>query len=36
MEGMDELFATWTPREKYEFINANDYKEKTVEHSWNY
>jgi len=36
MEGIDELFATWEPREIYEFINANNYEEKTVEHSWNY
>jgi hypothetical protein len=35
-DGIDELFTTWKPREAYELINANEYKEKTVEHSWNY
>ena len=34
--GIDKLFDTWEPREIYEFINANDYEEKTIEHSWNY
>ena len=29
---LDKLFKTWTPREKYEFINANETKPKTVPH----
>lgn len=36
IEGMDELFRTWSPREKYELINANDYKEKSIQHKWEY
>jgi len=36
IDGMDKLFTTWEPREVYEFVNANDYEEKTIEHSWNY
>ena len=29
---LDQLFSTWVPREKFEFLNANDYKPKTVNH----
>ena len=32
-EGMEELFATWKPREKYQFIADTDYKKKTLKHS---
>jgi hypothetical protein len=29
---LDELFKTWKPREKYEFINTNEVKDKVVPH----
>jgi glycosyltransferase involved in cell wall biosynthesis len=29
---LDKLFATWKPREKYELVNANEVKPKTVPH----
>jgi len=29
---LDKLFATWKPREKYELVNANEIKPKTVPH----
>ena len=29
---LDKLFETWKPREKYEFINVNEVKDKTVPH----
>jgi glycosyltransferase involved in cell wall biosynthesis len=29
---LDKLFATWKPRKKYELVNANDIKPKTVPH----
>ena len=32
IEALDELFDTWVPREKYELINANEYKGKTINH----
>jgi hypothetical protein len=32
IEALNELFSTWKPREKYEFINANEYKEKVANH----
>ncbi len=32
IEAFDELFKTWKPREKYEIINANKYKGKTLNH----
>jgi len=32
IEALDELFATWKPREKYEVINANEYKGKFLNH----
>jgi len=30
---MDEVFDTWQPREKYEFILAGDYKKKVLNHN---
>ena len=32
MEAFDELFTTWKPREKYEVINANEYKGRVLKH----
>jgi len=32
-DAMDELFSTWKPREKYQFIADTDYKKKTLKHS---
>jgi hypothetical protein len=32
IEAIDELFATWKPREKFELINANEFKAKTLKH----
>tara|TARA_R110001606_G_scaffold257914_1_gene405727 strand:+ start:146 stop:1585 length:1440 start_codon:yes stop_codon:yes gene_type:complete len=32
IEAFDELFETWKPREKYEVINANEYKGKVLNH----
>ena len=32
IETLDELFATWKPREKYELINANQIEKKVVPH----
>jgi glycosyltransferase involved in cell wall biosynthesis len=32
IEALDELFATWKPREKYELINANQVEKKVVPH----
>ena len=32
IDALDTLFDTWTPREKFEFINANEFKEDTIEH----
>ena len=29
---IDKLFKTWTPREKYELININDFKKHTINH----
>jgi len=29
---LDKLFTTWKPREKYELVNANEIKPKTVPH----
>ena len=33
---IDQLFNTWTPREKYELINVNDVKEPTINHKFVY
>tara|TARA_R110001606_G_scaffold113564_4_gene240722 strand:- start:10119 stop:11555 length:1437 start_codon:yes stop_codon:yes gene_type:complete len=32
IEAIDTLFDTWKPRESYELINANKFKEDTVQH----
>ena len=32
IETLDELFATWKPREKYEFINLNEVKDRVINH----
>ena len=32
MEAFNELFDTWTPRKKYEFVNANEVEAKVVPH----
>ena len=32
IETLDELFATWTPREKYEFVNLNEVKDRVITH----
>ena len=32
MGALNELFSTWKPREKYEIVNANDYKGKFLNH----
>jgi glycosyltransferase involved in cell wall biosynthesis len=29
---MDKLFATWTPREKYEFLKDSDFKKRVLNH----
>jgi len=33
IESIDELFKTWTPREKFEFINANEVKDRVNTHN---
>ena len=32
MENIDELFNTWNPREKFEFINTNEYPKRVLKH----
>jgi glycosyltransferase involved in cell wall biosynthesis len=32
INAIDQLFSTWTPREKYEFINVNEVKEDELSH----
>jgi glycosyltransferase involved in cell wall biosynthesis len=32
IETLDKLFATWKPREKYEFINLNEVKDRVINH----
>jgi glycosyltransferase involved in cell wall biosynthesis len=32
IKAIDQLFSTWTPREKYELINCNEVKEDTIKH----
>ena len=32
MNAFDELFSTWKPREKFEFINTNEVKDRKVNH----
>jgi glycosyltransferase involved in cell wall biosynthesis len=36
INAIDQLFNTWTPREKYELININDVKEDTIDHEFVY
>ena len=36
IEALDELFDTWEPREKYEVVNANNYKGKFINHKIHY
>ena len=33
IEYTDKLFKTWEPREKYEFLNSNEYKTRTLNHN---
>ena len=33
IEGIEKLFSTWKPREKFEFINANQYKKPVLNHN---
>jgi len=35
IEAFNELFETWKPREKYELVNANEYKGKFLNHNLN-
>ena len=32
IEALDELFSTWQPREKFEFINVNKVEDRIVKH----
>ncbi len=32
IEGMDELFKTWKPREKFEFLKDTDYEKRSLKH----
>ena len=32
IEAFDTLFETWKPREKFEFINANEVEDRIVKH----
>ena len=32
MNAFDELFSTWEPREKFEFINTNEVKDRKINH----
>ena len=32
IEAFDELFSTWKPREKFEFINTNEVKDRVINH----
>jgi hypothetical protein len=32
INAIDQLFSTWTPREKYEFINVLEVKEDELSH----
>ena len=36
INAIDQLFNTWTPRERYELINVNDVKENTIKHKFVY
>ena len=32
IENFEELFSTWKPREKYEFLKDTDYKKRVLRH----
>jgi hypothetical protein len=32
IEGLEQLFSTWTPREKFEFVNATEYQKPVLNH----
>ena len=32
IEGMDELFDTWVPREKFEFLKDTDFEKRVLKH----
>jgi glycosyltransferase involved in cell wall biosynthesis len=36
INAIDQLFNTWTPRERYELINVNDVKEDIIKHKFVY
>jgi hypothetical protein len=36
IEAFDELFATWKPREKFEFIDVNEVKDRVINHKLQY
>jgi glycosyltransferase involved in cell wall biosynthesis len=36
INAINQLFNTWTPREKYELINVNEVKEDTIDHEFVY
>jgi len=36
INAIDQLFNTWTPRERYELINVNDVKENIIKHKFVY
>ena len=32
VEGIEELFSTWKPREKYEFLKDTDFEKRVLPH----
>ena len=36
IEGMDKLFLTWTPREKFEFYKDTDFEPRVLRHKLEY
>lgn len=36
IEGIDELFSTWAPREKFEFLKDTDFEQKVLKHKLYY
>jgi hypothetical protein len=34
--GMEELFTTWSPREKFVFLKDTDFKTRVLKHKLNY
>tara|TARA_Y100001963_G_C6782415_1_gene450723 strand:+ start:609 stop:2165 length:1557 start_codon:yes stop_codon:yes gene_type:complete len=36
VDNFDELFSTWKPREKYEFLKDTDYKKRVLKHKLTY